>query len=291
MREFTFHGADGTKLVGWTNEGDGPRVLLCNGLAAPAQSWPGLLDPHCGFEVVSWHQRGFLGSDRPGRIDQARLQVQSTDALALLDHLGWESALLLGWSFGVNMACEVAIEQPHRVTGMVAVAGVPGGTFRALLGRNPLPADVRRGLGITGTALGESQAWGINLIAAAVPSPTLIAAVLQRAGFISGHAKTSDVTAMIRPYLRHDFGWYFKTARLLAEHRPLDVSRIAVPVDVLVGRADTVTDPRAVELFGRSLADGTVRTVPGTHFLPVEFPEEITAALHRVASRTVRAAA
>lgn len=286
MREFAFHGADGTRLVGWANEGTGPRVLLCNGLAAPAQSWPSLLGPDCGFEVVSWHQRGFYGSDRPGRLEQARLQPQSTDALALMDHIGWDEAILLGWSFGVNMACEVALQHPERVTGMVAVAGVPGGTFRALLGKNPLPAEVRRALGITGTTVGESQAWGINLLAGALPGPALIGQILQRTGFISSHAAGDDVTAMVAPYLGHDFGWYFKTARLLADHEPLDVRLVAMPVDVLVGKGDTVTDPRAVERFGRNLPDASVRIVPGTHFLPVEYPAEITAALQRIVART-----
>ena len=288
MREFAFHGSDGTRIVGWTNEGTGPRVLLCNGLAAPAQCWPSLLDPACGYEVVSWHMRGFLGSDRPGRPEQARLEVQSRDALALLDHLGWSEALVLGWSFGVNMAVELAIEDPDRMTGLVAVAGVPGGTFQALLGRNPLPAEVRKALGITGTALGESQAWGINIIAARIPSPAIVAEALLRTGFINGAASRQAVIAMVEPYFTHDFGWYFKTARLLADHDPLDVSALRVPVEVLVGRSDAVTDPRAVERFGTELPDAEVLVLPGTHFLPIEHPQEILAALDRLRTRVAR---
>ncbi len=285
MQEFAFPGTDGTRLVGWHNEGAGPRVLLCNGLAAPAQCWPGLLEPDCGYEVVSWHMRGFLGSDRPGRLEQAGLQVQSRDAVALLDHLGWADALFLGWSFGVNMAAEVALEEPARVSGLVAVAGVPGGTFHALLGRNPLPPEVRKALGLTGTAVGESQAWGINLIAGHMPSASLVAEALIRTGFISGAAARRDVAAMVEPYFGHDFGWYFKTARLLAAHDPLDVSAINVPVEVLVGRSDTVTDPRAVERFGLELPDAEVLVMPGTHFLPIEHPAEIIAALDRLRAR------
>ena len=68
--------------------------------------------------------------------------------------------------------------------------------------------------------------------------------LLAIAGFISGAASREDVAAMVQPYFGHDFGWYFKTARLLADHDPLDVSAIRVPVEVLVGRSDAVTDPR-----------------------------------------------
>ncbi len=285
MREFSFPGSDGTKLVGWTNEGDGPRVLLCNGLAAPAACWPSLLDPDCGYEVVSWHMRGFLGSDRPGRLEQAELPVQAEDSLALMDRVGWDRAIFLGWSFGVNMACEVAIDHPDRIRGLVAVAGLPGGTFLALLGKNPLPPEVRRTLGITGAAVGESQAWGINLIATSIPSPGVVAEVLLRTGFIANIAARQDVTAMVEPYLGHDFGWYFKTARVLANHAPLDVSSIGLPVEVLVGQSDTVTDPRAVQRFGDMLPNAQVRRLAGTHFLPLEQPAEIIQALDRLRGR------
>jgi pimeloyl-ACP methyl ester carboxylesterase len=285
MREFTFHGEDGTRLVGWTNEAAGPRVLLCNGLAAPAASWPGLLAPDCGFEVASWHQRGFFGSDRPGRIEHTRLQVQAHDAVALMDHLGWDSAIFLGWSFGVNMSVEVALEYPDRVTGLVAVAGVPGGTFGSLLGRNPLPPEVRKALGLTGVVVGESQGWGINRAARLMPSTSLLAQVLQRTGFIGGHADPRDVAAMVGAYLTHDFGWYFTTARILAEHAPVDVSGIDIPAEVLIGARDTVTDPRDVARFGRALPAAEVLTLPATHFLPVEYPQEVSAALDRVVQR------
>lgn len=285
MREFAFHGSDGGRLIGWTNEGAGPRVLLCNGLAAPPQCWPSLLDPECGYEVVSWHMRGFLGSDRPGRLEQANLEAQSRDALALMDHLHWHEAMVLGWSFGVNMAAEIGLAQPERMTGLVAVAGVPGGTFHALLGRNPLPPEVRKALGVTGTALGESQSWGINLIAGRIPNPSLVAEALLRSGFIRRSADRRQVAAMVEPYFSHDFGWYFKTARLLADHDALDVGGIGVPVEVLVGRSDAVTDPRAVERFGLELPDAEVLVLPGTHFLPIEYPGEIIAALDRLRSR------
>jgi pimeloyl-ACP methyl ester carboxylesterase len=55
---------------------------------------------------------------------------------------------------------------------------------------------------------------------------------------------------------------------------------------VLVGRSDAVTDPRAVERFGLDLPDAEVLVVPGTHFLPIEHPHEIIAALDRLRTRS-----
>ena len=40
----------------------------------------------------------------------------------------------MGWSMGVNTAFELALRHPERVTGIFAVAGVPGDTFATMLG-------------------------------------------------------------------------------------------------------------------------------------------------------------
>ena len=40
----------------------------------------------------------------------------------------------MGWSMGVNTAFELAVSHPERVSGIFAVAGVPGDTFATMLG-------------------------------------------------------------------------------------------------------------------------------------------------------------
>ena len=58
-----------------------------------------------------------------------------------MDAYGVERAVVIGWSVGVNVAFEAALRAPERVAGVLAVAGVPGGTFEALL--HPLPRFLR----------------------------------------------------------------------------------------------------------------------------------------------------
>ena len=48
LRFYTVTSGDGTRLQAWTNDVDGPTVLLCNGLGTNPYSWPALLDPDCG---------------------------------------------------------------------------------------------------------------------------------------------------------------------------------------------------------------------------------------------------
>jgi pimeloyl-ACP methyl ester carboxylesterase len=143
MRRFIVTGADGTAIRGETNGGDGPDVLLCNGLGAPLVSWPSLAGADSGFRVHTWDYRGLGGSARPS--DPARITVADhvDDAVALMDHTGLERAVVASWSIGVNVAFELAERHPDRVSGLLAVAGVPGGTFAAMFG--PLRGSPARG--------------------------------------------------------------------------------------------------------------------------------------------------
>ena len=128
---FTFTSADGTELLGWTNNGTGPDVVVCNGprrttagLAAPAR--PALRLPGGGLEPP-----GGLGSGRPADPDRIRVEDHVADALALMAHTKVDRALLVAWSLGVNVSFEIAAEHPEKVAGMLMCAGVPGGTYDA----------------------------------------------------------------------------------------------------------------------------------------------------------------
>ena len=125
-RALRFHdvtSADGTRLRAWTNDGDGPTVLLCNGLGTNPHAWPALLRRDCGVRVVSWNHRGTGGSDRPADPDRIGVEAFVEDAIAVLDDAGVDRCVVAGWSFGVNTAFELAVLAPERVSGLFAVAG------------------------------------------------------------------------------------------------------------------------------------------------------------------------
>ena len=73
------------------------------------------------------------------------------DLFAVMDSYGVDRSVVIGWSAGVNVAFEAAVRQPQRIAGVLAVGGVPGGTFEALL--HPLPGFLRPRAGRVGSHL------------------------------------------------------------------------------------------------------------------------------------------
>src|SRR3954470_11372786 len=161
LRFYDVESADGTRLRAWTNDADGPTVLLCNGLGTNAYACPALLRRDCGVRVISWNHRGVGGSARPADPERVDVAAFVEDAVAVLDDAGVSACPVMGWSLGVNTAFELAVEHPDRVTGAFALAGVPGGTFASMgaplqvprLARRPLAIGVTNLLRHTGRAL------------------------------------------------------------------------------------------------------------------------------------------
>jgi 3-oxoadipate enol-lactonase len=97
-------------------QGEGPPVLLVCGCGQPAIAWELGVAPSlagAGFQVVTFDNRGVAPSSSPPApytIDQ-----MVGDALALLDHLGIETARLGGYSMGGWVAETICARHPDRV--------------------------------------------------------------------------------------------------------------------------------------------------------------------------------
>jgi pimeloyl-ACP methyl ester carboxylesterase len=149
LRYYDVRSADGTKLQAWTNDADGPTVLLCNGLGTNPHAWPALLEPDCGVHIVSWNHRGVGGSERPSDVTRVGIDAFVEDAVAVLDEAGIDACPVIGWSIGVNTAFEMAVQHPDRLTGIFAVAGVPGATFASVGAPLFIPRFARRAVART----------------------------------------------------------------------------------------------------------------------------------------------
>src|SRR3954468_23907515 len=97
-------------------DGDGRDLLLVSGLGGTAAFWEPVVAPlrERGFRVIRFDQRGIGAST--GALDIDRL---AQDSLAVLDHAGSASALLLGHSTGGVILQAMALAEPSRVAGLV----------------------------------------------------------------------------------------------------------------------------------------------------------------------------
>jgi 3-oxoadipate enol-lactonase len=264
---------DGTLIEAWSSQGGGIPVLMCNGLGASPAAWPAIVAQASGFQVVGWDYRGLGASQRPRNPERVQVEDHTADARAVLDAFGLPSATVVGWSLGVNVAFELALQDPGRVSGVLAVAGVPGGSFSSLFGPLGVPRRLRAPAGRLSSRLLPVLGRLMPLLVGGMqPWQTLLApAVTHRsAGDV---LRLETLAEVLREFAGHDWGWFRHLAVAVADHAPLDLSPLSCPVTLLAGRYDTLVDVADMRTAAEGRPGTRYRQFPGTHFLPLQYPE------------------
>lgn len=100
---------------------DNTPVLTVHGLSYFSYDWIGVASElAAGREVVAMDMRGFGDSTWSPARDYA-VPTMALDIVALLDHLGWRRAILVGHSMGGRNSTYCAAKNPARVAGLVLV--------------------------------------------------------------------------------------------------------------------------------------------------------------------------
>ncbi|MEZ5118983.1 MAG: alpha/beta hydrolase [Candidatus Nanopelagicales bacterium] len=281
MTQTAVTSADGTTIAAWSNGGEGIPLLICNGLASSPAAWPTLRDPDCGFDARTWFHRGIPPSSVPrGGVEMAD---HVADALAVVEDAGWDHYLVVGWSLGVNIALELAAVD-DRVVGVLALAGVPGGSAQAMLPVASIPRDVAMSLvSFTTALLQASGAWIGGLIHRLGELPAT-AELLKSTGAIGASADLTTVREALRDFLAMDVTWYGHLASALQRHQPMDLTAVSCPVVYVSAAQDFVTDPAAVEAAAELTPRGRVERWDATHFLVLEYPDRVRDALLELAA-------
>lgn len=270
---------DGTRLRAWSNDPHGaiagPTVVLCNGLGTSPWAWPALLDPECGVRVVSWNHRGTGGSDRPA--DPKRVDVVQfvEDALSVMDHYGVDRSVLMGWSMGVNTMFELTVQHPERVTGLFAVAGVPGDTFSTMLGPLQLPRLAAKAVTVNLARALRLGGKALTPLARRLPVGPRGIAALSRTGFMFHIPDQELAAAALKEFLTTPVDWYMHLAVHTARHPRVSLNDIKVPVVLVAATYDLMAGPRHIATAAERLADATYVELHGTHFLQMEQPERV----------------
>ena len=289
LRFYDVTSADGTVLRAWTNDGDGPVVLLCNGLGTNPYAWPALLDPDCGVRVISWNHRGVGGSARPTDPDRVGQEEFVEDALAVLDDAGVPRCPVAGWSIGVNTMFELAVTHPERVTGLFAVAGVPGETFGSMgaplfiprFARKPIATTVARLLGLAGKP--------VHRVTSRLSIGPLAGRLVTHSGFMLPVPDVPLARQAIREFLSTPTDWYMHLALTSSLHARVSLRTIDVPTTFVAGRYDVLAASYDLRTASERIPSAQYVELPGSHFVQMEKPHEVHALLldllDRVATR------
>ncbi len=269
------NGSVGSFLAG-TVTGDGPPVLVLHGGPGLSVSIvDGLVaDLAPSYRVAAFQQRGIEPSTTEGvfTIDEAL-----ADVVAVLDHLGWEQAYVVGSSWGGHLAFWVADRLPGRLLGVLAVdplgAVGDGGNeeFEAEMSRRTPEKDRDRAaeldrLAQEGEVTEEQALESLRLFWPAY------------------FADPSTAPAM--PPMRLSIPAYSGLFTDLVARLPeLEASlpSIRVPLGVVVGEQSSIPNSAGRDSAGR-IPGAWTEVVPGAGHLPwLEVPGSVRQALDRLA--------
>ena len=275
LRYYDVVSADGTRLRAWTNDVDGPTVLLCNGLGTSPFAWPALLRPDCQVRVLSWNHRGVGGSDRP--TDPSRVDVTAfvEDAIAVLDDAGVDACPADG----------LVDRREHRLR---ARRQAPRAGHRALRGgrrarRHVLlhgcaPADPRlRAAPDRARHRRHPRRTGraITPVTSRLPIGQRTARLLSHSGFMMPGADPATVERAVKEFLTTPVDWYMHLARESARHDRISLSRVQVPAAFIAGTYDILASARDMETAAERIPGSRYVELRGSHFLQMEHPDEV----------------
>lgn len=271
----TFH------LIDWGGRGE--WLILLHGLASQAHIWD-LVAPllTSSFRVVAVDQRGHGLSDKPASgYDFASITHDLDEILAALaiDH-----ATLIGHSWGGNVAVQVAVDHPSRVSGLVLIDGgflqVPDDADWPTVEKMLEPPD------LIGTPVEEFRA-NLKLWLGAAWTP--------QAEAITLHNVEIRADGTIAPRLRKSN--HMQVVRALYDHRPSELwARVQCPVLLIPAVAPEPHDERTRDMLNRkrryvALAEQrlsrsqTIWMMDTIHDIPLHRPGELADAIMKWAVR------
>ncbi len=187
--------------VTYTDEGEGPAVVLLHGLPGSARDWRYLAPRLAGCRVIRIDLPGYGGTSRLGRRVWSVPQ-RAELVLAVLDELRVGPALVAGHSMGGPVAVAVATLAPRRITGVALVAS-PGLTPHRFFAQSRV-AQLSRALRWPGVGLALRRPIRRGFVRAGFPRSTPdseLAAAIADAGALAFPAHAARVRSLQQPAL------------------------------------------------------------------------------------------
>ncbi len=251
--------------------GNGPPLVMIHGAQGDQTMFADLASGcAASFRVLTFDQRGSGLSEKPD-IDYS-IAMLADDTAALMGHLGFFPAHVVGVSMGGMIAQELALRHPEKVRSLVLGCTTPGG-----------PNEIRA----TGNAM--AGAYSLQPMSAEERGAALAQAVYSR-GHLARHPEI--VTAMIesrrqRPIDPVALGHRMKA---LSTHDTYDrLARIGCPTLVITGKDDALISWENSRLLSERIPGVALEILdPAGHCFWLERPEESRDAIVRFLQRVDR---
>ena len=267
MKTEALYASNAGVRLAYESAGDGPPVLLVQGLGYGRWGWEPVVEPLAGgFRVVTFDNRGIGESDIPrGPYTAEQL---AADCMAVLDAAGIERSHVVGTSLGGMVAQTVALTYPGRVDRLVLACTTPGGP-----GSYPIPEPTLR-------LFAEAPLLDPKVALRRFVENALSAETVAE--------RPELVDRILELRLSNPFdlaGWQAQLAAGTSFDVLDHVDGIRAPTLVVSGTADTVVDARNSELLAARIPGARLELFRGLGHLffweePERFARLVTEFLH-----------
>jgi pimeloyl-ACP methyl ester carboxylesterase len=243
--------------------GSGRPVVLVAGFGLNADAWQGQVYPltQAGYRVVALDVRGTGRSSKP--LEGYGMPRLGADILAVLDALDLRDVTLVGWSFGAQMALNVAATAPQRLAQVVFVGSNAVRASRS--DAFPFGGDADdlavRLVRAERTRRIETRRRTIASAFGKEPDPDVVSWLLHLQMLMPSWAAISC------------YDTYLKTDQIAS------LTALTMPVLQIMGRHDPVSPIEGAAWLQERLPDGRLAELDCGHYPMLELPAEFDATL------------
>jgi pimeloyl-ACP methyl ester carboxylesterase len=272
---------DGTRL-GYQVRGEGPAVVLANGLGGTYVAFKYLYEALADYKVICWDYRGLYTS---GPAPDPKANTIAHQVGDLVDILAAEEVgdfVIAGWSMGVQVALETIRLHRKRVKGLFVINGTYGKTFRTVMGSRIIGRVIP-----TLLRLIKAQAGLAGRATRIVAGSDALINAMKRFGLVSPTIDMEVFRIVAAGFQQIDWAIYSDLLARLDDHDAEAVlSTIDVPVAIVTASGDLMTPPATAEHMHRLIRGSRLVMIQGgTHYTPVEAPRVIVEELDRWLAR------
>jgi pimeloyl-ACP methyl ester carboxylesterase len=252
----------GDQLVHIEQAGQGEPVILLHGFGASTYAWRNVMPAlAAAFRVVAIDLNGFGYTQRPRTFESYTREGQAALVLRVMDALGFDSAHLMGHSYGGGLSLFIASQYPQRVRSLVLVDSSA-----------PTYANDRRS-----RAASVKPLLGLYLRSFVLRPNTVRRALL--------HSFYDD--SLVTPELVHEYyerlrvegvvdAYYGLTAPARTASEPVELEKIRMPALVVWGAEDLLISAEAGRRAAARMPSAEFVLMEGVGHVPMEEkPEEL----------------